>query len=190
MKKNFTQKTINILKSGGIGVLPTDTIYGLVGRALNPDTVERIYQVRKRRPDKPLIILIADIGGLDLFGIVLSDKQKNFCQRYWPGKISIIFACAEEKFAYLHRGTNSLAFRLPDNDELRDLVRQTGPLVAPSANPEGLPPAMTATEAKDYFGNSVDFYVDIGRQESAPSTLASLISSEPEVLRSGAVDIR
>ena len=190
MKNIFTKNIIDILESGGIGVLPTDTIYGLVGQALKPETVERIYEVRQRRPDKPLIILIADSGDLDLFGVVLTAKQKDFCQKYWPGAISIILPCVDKKFDYLHRGTGSLAFRLPAVGELRDLIRQTGPLVAPSANPEGRSPALIIEEAQDYFADQVDFYCDASRQESEPSTLVSLVGDQIRILRAGAVEIK
>ena len=72
-----TQKIIKILKNSGIGVLPTDTIYGLVGRALDKKTVERIYKVRKRNPKKPLIILISSLSDLKLFGVKPDKKTKR-----------------------------------------------------------------------------------------------------------------
>lgn len=190
MKNIFFQQVVNILKSGGIGVLPTDTIYGLVGQALNPQAVERIYQVRRRRPDKPFIVLIGDMADLKLFGIELSSGQKDFCQRYWPGAVSIILPCHKKELSYLHRGADSLAFRLADDDRLRDLIRQCGPLAAPSANPEGQEPAISISQARDYFGSQVDFYVDGGQLQALASTLVSLMDDQPEILRLGAVHIK
>jgi L-threonylcarbamoyladenylate synthase len=177
---------INILKDGGIGILPTDTLYGLVGQALNPDTVERIYQVRKRRPDKPFIVLISDISDLDKLEIKLDDKSKKVLEKVWPGQVSVILPCSNKKLEYLHRGMN-LAIRLPDQQRLKDIIKSTGPLVAPSANFEGENPAYTIAEAKDYFGDRVDFYEDVGKLESEPSTLIRLKDGEIEVLRQGAV---
>jgi len=184
------QKNLKILKSGGIGVMPTDTIYGLLGSALNKKTVERIYQVRKRKPNKPLIILIGAIKDLDLFRIKLNQETSKILNTYWPGKISIILPCQLKKFEYLHRGTKTLAFRLPKNKWLQDLLKKAGPLVAPSANPEGLSPAKNITEAKKYFGNQVDFY-RAGKiySSSKPSTLIEIKKDKINVIREGAVKI-
>jgi L-threonylcarbamoyladenylate synthase len=186
----ISKKIVKILKEGGIGVLPTDTIYGLVGTALNPQTVERIYKVRKRNPKKPFIILIQSIKDLEKFNVHPEDKQeKEILAKYWPGKVSIILPCQDQRFKYLHRGTQTLAFRLPDEKNLVQLIKQTGPLVAPSANPEGLPPATTIEEAKNYFGDNVDFYVDAGELNLPPSTLIALEKGKVVVKREGAVRI-
>ena len=173
---------IKTIKNGRIGVLPTDTIYGLVGSALSPKTVERIYHLRKRNPKKPMIILIGSINDLAKFKIAIDQKTKRMLNRFWPGKVSIILPCLSRKFEYLHRGTKTLAFRIPA-DDLRKLLSKTGPLVAPSANPEAKKPAETIKEAKKYFGsvrrlrpeeNKVDFYHDAGNLKSKPSTVISI----------------
>jgi len=181
---------IKIIQSGRIGVLPTDTLYGLVGLALNKKTVERIYKVRKRNPKKPCIILISKINDLKLFDIKLGKFEKEFLQKYWPGEVSVILDCKNPKFKYLHRGTKSLAFRLPKNKTLQNLISQTGPLLAPSANPEGLAPALKITEAKKYFGDEVDFYVNIGKLNKKPSTLVKIKDDKIEILRQGKIKIK
>jgi|SRR3989344_6048568 len=180
---------IKILKSGGIGVLPTDTIYGLVGSALSKKAIERIYKVRRRNPKKPFIILIGDLKDLQLFGIRLRKSEKALVQQIWPGPVSVILSCPLKKFFYLHRGTKTLAFRLPAKNSLRRFLKRTGPLVVPSANPEGLPVAKTIREAKKYFGDRVDFYLDAGRLDSRPSTLLSLKNGKIKVIRAGTVKI-
>ena len=171
-------KHIKLLLGGKIGVMPTDTIYGLVGQALNKETVERIYATRKRNPSKPMIILINSIKDLELFGIEADEKLKMILSQFWPGKVSVVLpianACYLEKLFYLHRGTKTLAFRLPNNKEFADLLSQTGPLVAPSANTEGMSPAITNEEAKKYFGDQLDFYIDGGKIESSPSRLIKI----------------
>jgi len=179
-----------ILKRGGIGVMPTDTLYGLVGSALRRETVERIYAVRHRSPDKPCIILLAEGKDIERFGISSGKGIGKIAQSYWPGKVSIALALAEEaqeKYAYLHRGTNSLAFRVPDDENLREILKETGPLVAPSANPEGKLPALTVEEARNYFGERADFYIDGGMLEGEPSTLIEIRPGKILVLREGAV---
>ncbi|MEO5635122.1 MAG: L-threonylcarbamoyladenylate synthase [Candidatus Paceibacterota bacterium] len=163
-KKNVwsDENLIKILENGGVGVMPTDTLYGIVGMADNPDTVNRIYNTRQRSPEKPCIILIGDTKDLKNFSVSLSDKQKSEISKYWPGPTSIILDCQgdqEEKLHYLHRGTHTLAFRLPDSAQLRELILKVGPLIAPSANIEGMPPAKNIEEAKNYFQHQIDIYV-------------------------------
>ena len=174
---------IRQLKNGFVGIVPTDTIYGLVGSALNPSTVERIYHLKDRDSCKPMIILIGSINDLKIFGINLDLKTKSILQKYWPGPTSIILPCEGRQFEYLHRGTKSLAIRIPRKNNLRKFLVATGPLVAPSANIEGKSPAKTIADARSYFGNQVDFYVDGKTLNGRPSTLIKLVNNKKIVLR-------
>lgn len=164
------KKLIAVLRKGGIGVIPTDTLYGLVGSALSQNTVERIYRVRKRNPKKPVIVLVSCLADLKRFGVRPTPRVAVFLKKIWPGPYSVALPCPGKKYAYLHRGTETLAFRLPEPRWLRALIRATGPLAAPSANIEGKPPARTVADGKKYFGGKVDFYVS-GETHDTPSTL-------------------
>lgn len=167
-----------------MGVMPTDTMYGIVGSALDKRVVERIYKVRKRTPSKPLIILIDSISRLKDFDI----KAPTMLKSIWPDKITVILPCKVEKFKYLHRGTNKLAFRVPKDMTLPALLKLTGPLVAPSANPEGGKPASTIKEAQKYFSSSIDFYADGGKLSSVPSTIIEIDGKgKVTLIREGAV---
>lgn len=163
---------VKILKAGKIAVIPTDTIYGIVGSALNPQTVERIYTLRKRAKDKPFIILISSLDDLDKFNIKLTKNQKVFLQNNWPNPLSVVLPCGD--FEYLHRAKFSLAFRMPKNKNLLQILKQVGPLVAPSANIAGEKYAENINEAKKYFGNNVNYYINGGTIKSESSTLIRL----------------
>lgn len=167
-------KIISILQDGGIGVIPTDTIYGIVGQALKQKTVEKIYQIRKRNFSKPMIVLINSLNDLELFNIRQTENMKTKLNEFWPGKISIVMPCLDEKLTYLSRGTNSVAFRMPDFVWLRNVISKVGPLVAPSTNMEGMSPATTIKESEKYFGNVIDLYVDGGKLESKSSKLIKI----------------
>lgn len=194
----FTPRIKQILKQGGVGVIPTDTIYGLVGSALSKPTVERIYKLRQRDLQKPMIVLIGSMKDLQLFHISVDMKVKKILQKLWPGKISIILPwgvvkqsstippCKSKKFSYLHRGKNTIAFRFPRVKSLQNLLKYAGPLVAPSANISGKPPATTITQAQKYFGDNIDFYVDKGKCVSPPSTLIQIKNNKIIVKRKGA----
>lgn len=168
------------IKEGRIGVIPTDTIYGIVASAMDKKNVERIYELRKRDPKKPMVILISSTKDLELFKVKI---DKDIIKKYWPGKVSIIAPIKLKKFEYLHRGKNSLAFRLPDNEDLIKLLKVSGPIVAPSANIEGKEPAQTIEEAKKYFEQNVDFYLNHGKLKSKPSKIISIIDGKIEVVR-------
>lgn len=185
---------VKIIQAGGVGVLPTDTLYGLVGSAMKKKTVERIYQLRKRNSQKPMVILIGSENDLNLFGISRVCPRSDLGQtlkKVWPGEVSVILPLAkasQKKFWYLHRGVGSLAFRLPKLQWLRDLLKKTGPLVAPSCNFEGEKPAETIGEAKKYFGANVDFYVSAGKRLlGLASTLIAIEKGKVIVKREGKV---
>lgn len=185
-------KAIEILKNEGVAVLPTDTIYGIHCVALNEKAVKRVYQIRKRDPHKPCIILINDIKQVELFGIGLFKKTEKFFQRIWPGKVSIIIPISRKRqaeFEFLHRGVDSLGFRMPDLPALREILKQTGPLISTSANFEGGAPAKNIIEAKKYFGKEIDFYLDIGKLDSVPSSLAQIEHGKLKILRKGEIDL-
>ncbi len=170
-----SQNLVSILWQGKVVVMPTDTIYGVVGRALDKGTVERIHEMKKRDPKKPLIVLLGDWRELGKFSIELTSEQKQEIKKKTTEPISFVIDFPNDAFSYLHRGTGTLAVRLPDSREFRDFLLKTGPLVAPSANPEGLPPAKNIEEAKRYFGTSVDFYQDGGEIIGKASKLVRLL---------------
>lgn len=189
---NFDQidQIIDLLKMGGVGIMPTDTIYGIVGSALLPKTVEEIYTLRKRAKDKPFIILISSIDHLKKFDITITPEQKNFLEKIWPNPVSVILTCPEGKFTFLHRGKKSLAFRIPKDKTLLALLEKVGPLVAPSANITKEKPAETIEEAKIYFGEKPDFYVDKGRLKSKPSAVMQLYEDGSKIiLRKGSFPV-
>ncbi len=179
------RKLATIIKNGGIGVLETDTIYGLVGSAFYPDVVNRIYQVKLRDITKPFIVLISDVEHLKYFGVKVTNELIKDIRNYWPGSYSIILPTTEnEKFEYLTRGGGKICFRMPDRNDLFELLDLCGPIVAPSANPEGKPPAKTIHEAYEYFGDTVDFYADAGYVDRAASKIVEFVDGKLIELRS------
>ncbi|MEK7081994.1 MAG: L-threonylcarbamoyladenylate synthase [Patescibacteria group bacterium] len=179
-----------MIKNNELGVIPTDTLYGLVGSAFSPKAVEKIYQLKKRDPSKPLIVLITSWLDLEKFGAEISPAGKKNLKKIWPGPVSVILPAKNKKFTYLHRGTQTIAFRWPRNEQLQKILKKTGPLVAPSANPEGLPPATTVAEAKKYFGRKIDFYKNGGKITGKPSTLIKLQNGKIEIIRGCPLDAK
>jgi L-threonylcarbamoyladenylate synthase len=176
-------KIISLLKSGAVGLLPTDTIYGLSAVALNKNAVEKIHKLKKRDDKKPLVVLISSISQLQELGV--NDDQLSLINNFWPGPLSVIFESSNIP-EWLDLETKSLAVRLPDSNELLDLIKKTGPIVSTSANLQGQKPASSAKVAEEYFGKNIDFYVDFGPLESKPSTLVKIENNRLKVIREGA----
>jgi L-threonylcarbamoyladenylate synthase len=180
-------KNIEILKNGGVGVIPTDTVYGIVCSAFSETAVRRIYELKKREANKPLVIIISDVSDLEKFGADISINHSKIIEKYWPGKLTIIFHVSE-KYKYLDKGLG-LAIRFPADEKVLETLKQVGPLATSSANIQGEPPAKNIIEAEEYFGNKVDFYEDGGELDSAPSTLVRIVGDKVEILRQGIVKI-
>ncbi|MBC7869107.1 L-threonylcarbamoyladenylate synthase [Candidatus Saccharibacteria bacterium] len=149
---------VDWLMAGKIGVLRTDTLYGLVCRADNQAAVERVYASKSRDGDKSPIVLVATQQ--QLFDRP-SEETRRFLETVWPGKVSVVLPSSTAPY-WIERGNSSVAYRLPDATWLQTLLAQTGPLIAPSANPQGKPPAETIERAAAYFGDDIDFYVEGG----------------------------
>jgi len=185
--KNDWQKAEKFLTNDGVVVLPTDTLYGLVASVNSKKAIEKIYKIKERDKNKALIVLISSLKDLDIFEIKAGKDQAKILEKFWPGKVSILLPCKNSKFKYIHRGTGEIAFRMigPRNKNLLNLLQKAGPIVAPSANPEGQKPAETIKEAKDYFGDQVNFYINTGVRRGQASTLIRLKDGKIEVLRPG-----
>lgn len=174
----------NTLAAANVVFMPTDTIYGLVGKAKNKAVVERIYHLKGRPPEKPFIILISSFTHLGDLGITMTDTMRSQVTKIWPGPVSVILPSPHPGMAYLHRGLGALAVRWPEDSSLQALLKETGPLIATSANPSGKEPAKSVEEAKAYFGDELAMYIDVGIIQSRPSKLIQLHNDGSfEVLR-------
>ncbi len=175
-----------LLNKGAVGVLPTDTVYGLVCRAIDQAAVQRLYKL-KSRENKPGTVIAADIEQIAELGI--PRRYVKAVEQFWPNPISVIVAGAPE-LSYLDLGKMSLAVRIPKDKQLHELLTKTGPLLTSSANHSDEPLANTMKEAQNYFGDSVDFYVDGGDLSGRePSTLIRIVDDAVEILREGSVKV-
>lgn len=182
------QQAVQAIQNGQVGVLPTDTVYGLVAAAANPDAVNRMYVI-KQRDTKPGTIIAASIDQLVELGI--ARRYVTAVAQYWPGAVSVVIPAVEQHLAYLHRGKQTLAVRIPDKPAVQALLMQTGPLATTSANMPGEPTAISIHEAQAVFHKTVDFYVDGGDMiDAQPSTVIRVVDDAVEVLREGAVAIK
>lgn len=178
-------RLIAMLKQGGVGVLPTDTVYGLVCLAANQSSVERLFGDIKPREHKPGTVVGATLEQFVQLGV--KKRYLTAVEQFWPGPVSVE---VPHGVAYLHRGTGRQAFRVPDNEPLRTLLASVGALQTTSANAPDQPTAGTIEQAQRYFGDKVDFYVDGGDRSNQPvSTVIRVIDDAIEVVRQGAAHV-
>lgn len=177
-------KLVRLLNDGAVGVLPTDTIYGVVCAAHNKEAVARLYKL-KSREHKPGTIIAANTDQLIALGV--TRRYLSAVQQFWPNPISIEIP---HDIAYLHQGTGRQAFRVVKDRAVEALLEETGPLLTSSANQPGEPPATTIAEAQACFDNQIDFYVDGGDlSDRLPSTIIRIVDDEIDVVRQGAIKI-
>jgi len=184
-QNNNDPKLIALLKEGAVGVLPTDTVYGLVCRAADEEAVARLYAL-KNREHKPGTVIAAETQQLTDLG--LHARYLKAVEQFWPGPVSVIIPTTAVN--YLRQDVEGLAVRIPGDTVIHDLLTEVGPLLTTSANQPGEPVASTVEEARAYFGDTVDFYVDGGDLSGyPPSTVVRVVDDAIEVLREGAVKI-
>jgi len=187
----LNNKSVDAIKNGGLGIIPTDTIYGISASALDKPAVLRAYRLKGRADKKPMIVLISSLKDLADFGIYPNRAMQKFLNKNWPGPVSVVLDCRSKNFSYLHCGAKTIAFRLPKHPKLIRFIKKTGPIVSTSANLSGKPPALNILQAKNYFGDKVNFYVNSGTLRAKPSTVVRVAKNgDIKILRQGAVKIK
>ena len=172
-----------VLKEGRLVIAPTDTLYGILADFSDRKVVEYLYQLKGRDLEKRLIALVPDLESAQALS---REPLPPFAKRFWPGPLTIILPSAQAH----PLGWETQAVRVPDSPWLKALLAKIGgPLFAPSANPQGRQPALTAQEAQDYFGDSVDLYIDNGSAASGavPSTIVGWEDGGWRFIREGAL---
>ncbi|ADC88848.1 Sua5/YciO/YrdC/YwlC family protein [Thermocrinis albus DSM 14484] len=182
-------RVAEVILEGGIAFAPTDTIYGLLANALDRRAVERLFAIR-RPSGRPFLLLIPQEDWIEELGLIIGPRQRKLLSL----GITLVIPKRTSVPLYLTRGRKSLAVRLPSSTAgfIRDLLKVVGvPLVAPSANPEGLKPATSVKEGMAYFGRRVNIYVDAGKIVGKPSTIVRLIGYRSvRLVREGNVPFR
>jgi len=177
-----------ILKSGGLVAGPTDTVYGIFGRADDENTVKRIYSLKKRPEKKPLAIFVRDVTMARKYAYI-SDTKAEFLERVWPGQVTVVFHHKEKLTVNLTGGEETIAMRIPENRFLRDILQKLGvPLAQTSANLYGKAPAKDIQKIREYFADAKEppeLIIDGGELFGKPSAVLGFTGAEPMVLRTG-----
>ncbi|MGE4384589.1 MAG: L-threonylcarbamoyladenylate synthase [Endomicrobiaceae bacterium] len=187
-KRIIIKETINILESGGIVVLPTDTVYGIMTSIFNQSGQKQIYKLKNRNDRKPLIMLSDKISTLEQF-VIFPKKISKIVKDFWPGQLTLILPTTELG-KLLTGGRNNLGVRIPNCKILLDIMSEYNiPLMSTSANVSGKKSAVSADIAAEYFDKKIDAIIDAGVCKfSFESTVIDMVKFPYVVIRKGCLD--
>ena len=192
LSKQIKEKINNILTNDGVIAFVTDTVWGLGCLPSSEVAVKKIYEIKKRETQKPLILMSNDIKNLLLY-VKLNPKEKELIEKYFPGALTLVLEKTEKTPGYLTSGFNTVGIRVPDNKIFKEICEATeGQVLATtSANLSHEPSAKTYEQAKEYIGEKVDLIIeDFGQTaKGLESTVALTLDNQIKILRQGEIKI-
>lgn len=187
-KEKTLSQCERILKSGGVIIGPSDTVYGIYADATNEKAVKKIFEIKKRAPEKALPIFVKDIAAARKFAYI-DDRKARFLEKIWPGAVTAVFHHKGKLPNILTGELNTIGIRIPDHPFLLELLgRLDFPLAQSSANLSGRSPISAISEMGDERLSEtklIELVIDVGELPKQPSTVVDFSGSEPIVLRSG-----
>lgn len=179
----------NIIKSGGLVAVPTETVYGLGANGLDPEAVAKIFIAKGRPGDNPLILHVTGPEEMPRFCHHIPQSAYRLAQRFWPGPLTLVLPARDTVPRQTTGGLSTVAIRCPATAVTREIIRLAGvPLAAPSANLSGKPSTTTAAHVLHDHDGRIDAIVDGGPcQVGVESTIVDLTEERPRLLRPGGV---
>lgn len=178
-----------VLESGGTALVPTETVYGIAARLDRPDAVHRIFDIKGRRFERPLQVLVASADEARRLAASWPEGARRLAEAFWPGPLTLVTPALPGLPDGVAAEDGTVGIRCPAQAALLALLKLTGPLAASSANRSGNEPAVTCHEAVATLGESVEIALDGGRSErGVPSTVIRLGGDDGfDILRHGAL---
>lgn len=178
-----------ILLAGGMVAFPTESFYGLAVNARNEDAIHRLYRVKKRRNDRPILILIHDEHVLARYVEPVPEIARKLIERFWPGGLTLIFRAGPNISPLLTAGTGKIGIRLSSHPVVTALARSIdGPITGTSANTSGQPACINAEEVYQSLGDEIELILDAGEAAGGEgSTILDVTVHPPRILREGMI---
>lgn len=188
-KEQILEKAVEVIRSGGLVVFPTETVYGLGANAFDENAVKKIFQAKGRPSDNPIIVHISETKQLDDLALPASPLEKKLMDAFWPGPFTLILKKKEEVSSVISGGLPTVAVRMPSHAFARELISASGvPIAAPSANISGRPSATTGAHVLGDLEGKADLIIDGGISEiGLESTVVKLDGERVLILRAGAI---
>ncbi len=185
--KKVIKRAGDILRAGGLVAFPTETVYGLGGDALNPESSKKIYAAKGRPSDNPLIVHITNMEALEKIVTEIPEGARILSQRFWPGPLTMIFKKNDTVPRETTGGLDTVAVRMPSNKIAAAMIDAAGGYVAaPSANLSGRPSPTVAKYVIEDMNGRIDMIIDGGDSDvGLESTIVDFTAGEPMILRPG-----
>lgn len=181
MKNN---NVIEVIKQGGVVIMPTDTIYGIVGDATNELVIKKVFDLKKRERSKAMLILVSDVDMLNEYVECIGDDAKKLINSFWPGPLTIIFK-KRNVSDLLTGGIDTVGIRCPKDDRLLNIIKSLGkPILSTSVNVSGTLQATSIDLVDESILSNVDLIIDDGICEGVASTIVGL---DNKILREGEI---
>lgn len=178
---------INLLKSSQVVAFPTETVYGLGALATNAEAVRKIFEIKQRPIDNPLIVHIASFEMLAQFTEAIPKEAQELIDAFWPGPLTLIFKKKPQVLDIITAGLPTVAVRWPSHPLAHDLIERVGPLVAPSANSSGKPSPTKSEHVKEDLGDAFPV-IDAGEtQIGLESTVIDVTQDPFQLCRPGGI---
>ncbi len=183
------ERAKQLLESGALVAIPTETVYGLAGNALEPSAVSKIFEVKNRPDFDPLIVHVASLGRVSTFVREIPDQAHLLVERFWPGPLTLLLPKTDLIPDIVTAGLDRVGMRCPDHPLTRALLEQlTFPLAAPSANPFGYVSPTTPQHVQDQLGEKIQYILDGGPCAiGIESTVIGWEDQEPVIYRMGGI---
>lgn len=184
---NPWQKAAEILKNGGVVIIPSDSSYGIAALAENIQAVVRVYSIKGREAGKPSLIIVGSTEQAREL-VEFTPLAEKLAKKFWPGGLTLVLDAKNMDLPeQIYGDGNTLAVRFPDKKKLQDLALEADPFILPSANLSGENPPYKAEEVDERLKNQVDFFLDEPTDGNPPSTLVDARGEKPVILREGSV---
>jgi tRNA threonylcarbamoyl adenosine modification protein (Sua5/YciO/YrdC/YwlC family) len=183
------ERAAEIIKRGGVGVFPTETVYGLGAHPFHADSLERIYRIKGRGKASPLSLHISSLGELFKFSQDVPEEAGKLIYNFWPGPLALILPASPLVPSHALSSRHTVSFRYPDCALFLQLARLVGvPIAATSANQSGSLSPICALDAQAEVGEEIDFLIDGGLTKfKLESTIVDLTTAPFSILREGAI---
>ena len=184
-------EAVDLLRTGRIVAVPTDTVYGIAADMALPDAIERLFAAKQRPPEKAVAVLLADVDQAWALGVE-TPAARALGERFWPGGLTLVLPVRPGVVLprVLAGGHPKVGIRVPDHDAPRALARALGPLPTTSANVSGMPDLRDAAEIAARLGDAVALVLDGGPISGGPaSTVVDCTLEWPSILREGAIPV-
>lgn len=180
-------RAVDVLRGGGLVAFPTETVYGLGADASQPAAVRRVFTVKGRPADHPVIVHLAGAGALGEWATEVSPAARRLAEACWPGPLTVIVRRADHVPDEVTGGLETVGLRVPDQPVALALLRAFGGgIAAPSANRFGRVSPTTAAHVRADLGADVDLVLDGGEcRVGVESTIVDCSGDEPAILRLG-----